>query len=335
MNSFIQSTVTNSVSHSSINHFGRQEHSYPTYGSTYSGGNKLMSSAAGIQSAAICSSVQAAPITEFNLADMGIDQARFIDDIVPGFSELKLDGYEKRRQEAAYLKGHFPEHLAQLEKFQFDHMCLKASLADVAHLTSQLTEAQKGELEKIGAVRFRAIAKFEVSFNNNTPSPRIKRVLASGFVQMTSAKADFRAMPRYFEEASDDLTDDIEIRQMLRFVASKVRSQHASAIQCMFITLHQVSVKVDAATPFHLPDGIHQDGADYIVSAIPVIMSGVNAPLSTIYDANLRPVLETKLGVGQGLLHDDRNYWHSVSDLHASGAAGQRSTIGLDVQLAG
>ncbi|HEY9758382.1 MAG TPA: 2OG-Fe dioxygenase family protein [Oculatellaceae cyanobacterium] len=277
------------------------------------------------------------PVSEFNLTDMGIDQANLIADIVPTFDKLPLDVYEKRRQEIEYLRHHFSESqesLEHLNAFFNDYMCGKASLNDLANLTSLLSQKEVSELEATGAVRFRAIAKFEVNFAGSQ-SPRIHRVPADAFVQMTGDRADFRVMPRYFEEASDYLTDDIEIRQILRAVAFKVRLQHPVRLDKLAITLHQVVVRVDSATPFHLPDGIHRDGADYIVSAIPLLMDGVVPPLSTVYDSQVRPILETHLGIGQGLLHDDRSYWHSVSSVVSTGGSGRRGTIGLDVQIAG
>ena len=281
-----------------------------------------------------CATKTPAPISEFSLADMGVDQDRLVSDIAPTFDSLTLDIYEKRRQEVVLLKQLCPANTALLNKFLPDYLSSKAALTDISEVISQLSSQELIELSNIGTVRFRSIAKFDVVFTNS-PSPRIQRVSANGFVQQTTDKTDFRSFARYFEEASEYVTDSIEIRQILRYIAAKVRKQHPTPVHSMVVTLHQVIVSVDSKTPFHLPDGVHQDGADYIVSAIPLIMSGVLPPLSTVYDSQLHPMLETRLGVGQGLLHDDRSYWHSVSALMASGANGQRGTIGLDVQIAG
>jgi hypothetical protein len=322
MSSFLQSSPVGTVKNGHINE------------SRLSGGYQTPSSIRPGSEESKVGSVPPPPVSEFNLVDMGVDQARLLADIVPTFSELPLDIYEKRRQEIEYLRHAFPEAQEQLNAFFNDYMCGKASLNDVVNLTMQLSPVGVAELERVGAVRSRAIAKFEVDFGGSL-SPRIHRVPADAFVQMTGDRADFRVMPRYFEEASDYLTDDVEVRQILRSVAVKVRQQHSSRIDKMTVTLHQVVVNVDSATPFHLPDGIHRDGADYIVSAIPLLMDGVVPPLSTVYDAHVRPILETHLGIGQGLLHDDRSYWHSVSDVVSTGGIGRRGTIGLDVQIAG
>jgi hypothetical protein len=91
------------------------------------------------------------------------------------------------------------------------------------------------------------------------------------------------------------------------------------------------------ATPeraFILPDGIHQDGTDYIVSALPVILDGVSTPLSTVYNPDRSTVLQHHLEVGEGLFHDDRYYWHGVSTLkNTNGLVGRRATFGLDLKL--
>jgi hypothetical protein len=328
MNNYLQSAVTNSVASS--------------YSQLYKGeggafGNGLPSSS---------QKIKRSPIMEFNLCDFGIDVDLLIQQIGPSFNSLALDKYEKRRQEVVFLKNQFPSHIGTLNEFFFDYMSSKANLNDISDLVSSLNSDELLALERVGAVRHRAIAKFDVTFhaseqqnqinnagNAGSVSVELERVSAAGFVQKTNNKADFRALPRYFEEASEDLTNNASIQKLLRSVALKVREHHPEPLQNLELTLHQVIVSVDAETPFILPDGIHQDGADHIVSAIPVIMSGVVAPISTVYDVTLQPILETQLGIGQGLLHDDRHYWHSVSALFSAGAAGKRGTLGLDVQL--
>jgi hypothetical protein len=329
MNSYLQSAVTNSVA-SSYSHF---------YRGTAGGHVSEFPPAIPLSIQSTPSSNHApGPINEFNLCDFGIDLDVFLQQIGPTFESLPVDIYEKRRQEVSFLKNRFPEHQAVLNTFFFDYMSSKASLNDLSNIITTLSGSELFALEQVGAVRHRSIAKFDVSFNEENQKDaksmfKIERVSAAGFVQMTNKSADFRAIPRYFAEASEQVTNNGSVQKLLRSVVAKVKEQRHEPIHSLELTLHQVIVSVDAETPFILPDGVHQDGADYIVSAIPVIMSNVVAPLSTVYDANLNPILETQLGIGQGLLHDDRTYWHSVSTLCSSNAAGKRGTLGLDVQL--
>jgi len=358
MNSYLQSVVTNSVNigysqfhrgtaegHISeflpavplSNHLAQQTRQAPQQAAQQTVQQASQHAVQQSQSTASTSATQRikrSPINEFNLCDFGIDLGTLLQAIGPTFDSLALDIYEKRRQEVVFLKSRFPEHLPVLNAFFLDYMSSKAKLSDLSDLISALSGGELFALERVGAVRHRSIAKFDVSFHEQVGTVvKLERVSAAGFVQKTSKNADFRALPRYFEEASEQVAGNSAVQKLLRSVASKVKEQHEEPLHSLEITLHQVIVSVDAETPFILPDGIHQDGADYIVSAIPVIMTGVVAPLSTVYDAHLQPMLETRLGIGQGLLHDDRHYWHSVSTLFSSGAAGKRGTLGLDVQV--
>jgi hypothetical protein len=346
MNSYLQSAVTNSVA-SGYSHFYRG--TAGGHGSVFPAvplSNHFATTANSIANPttnsktnpSTNSSTNPGPINEFNLSDFGIEIYTLIQQIGPTFDSLTLDVYEKRRQEVAFLRNRFPEYHSVINAFFFDYMTSKASLNDLSNIISTLSSSELFALEQVGAVRHRSIAKFDVAFNAENQSDaksavKLERVSAAGFVQMTNKSLDFRALPRYFAEASEQVTNNSSVQKLLRSVVAKVKEQHHTPIHGLELTLHQVIVSVDAETPFILPDGIHQDGADYIVSAIPIIMTGVVAPLSTVYDASLNPMLETQLGIGQGLLHDDRTYWHSVSTLVSSGAAGKRGTLGLDVQL--
>jgi hypothetical protein len=349
MYSYLQSAVTNSVA-AGYSHFYRgpagghasefapavplSRHSVPSSNpSNNSSTNPLTD-----QSIVPSNDPGPGPINEFNLSDFGIDLDALLEQIGPTFDSLPLDIYEKRRQEVLFLKNRFPDHGAALSAFFFDYMSSKARLSDLSNIISTLSGAEVFALEHTGDVRHRSIAKFDVSFNEENHNDlksivKMERVPAAGFVQMTSKSADFRALPRYFAEASEQVTSNNSVQKLLRSVVTKVKEQRHAPVHRLELTLHQVIVSVDAETPFILPDGIHQDGSDFIVSAIPIIMNNVIAPVSTIYDANLHPILETQLGIGQGLLHDDRTYWHGVSTLCSSGTAGKRGTLGLDVQL--
>ncbi len=98
-----------------------------------------------------------------------------------------------------------------------------------------------------------------------------------------TTSGDFRTLPRVFAEASRGIADNEHFRRLCRFVVREICSIE-SGIKQMTITLHQVTTVATPGKPLSLPDGIHQDGADYIVSAIPIILSNVELSVSTVYD---------------------------------------------------
>jgi len=270
-------------------------------------------------------------IEQFSLRDIGIETDRFFIDISASFDNLPLDGYEKRRQQVVYLANKFPGHRTVLNKFLPDYFCSKASLDDIGSLISHLTAQERLELEQLGEIRHRAIAKFDVCLERGA-MPQIRRISAGGFTQNTLDGSDLRSLPRFFSEVSEQLANHLSFRHLCRYVVLFVKNLNPKARK-LTLTVHQVSVCVKRNQPFHLPDGIHQDGVDYIVSAIPVILQDVVTPISTVYDLNEKPLFTTTLKAGEGLFHDDRHYKHSVSPLYATANLGRRCTLGFDFEL--
>jgi len=270
-------------------------------------------------------------LRQFNLRDIGIDQHHFFIDISTSFDSLPLDVYEKRRQQVVYLKNKFPSQQMVLNKFLPDYFSLKVALGNIGNLISLLTAQELKELERLGETRHRTIARFDV-WLDGMASPQIKRIAAGSFMQKTTAASDLRSLPRFFSEMSEQLANHISFRQLCRYVALMVKNLNP-AVHRLKLTVHQVSVHVKRNQPFHLPDGIHQDGADYIVSAIPIILQNVATPISTVYDLNEKPIHTTKLKIGDGIFHDDRIYKHSVSSLYTTADSGKRCTLGFDVEL--
>lgn len=88
------------------------------------------------------------------------------------------------------------------------------------------------------------------------------------------------------------------------------------------------------------PEGIHQDGADYIIPALIVHRSNVSGFISQTYEADdgtLVPRNSVELDEGEWILQSDVGspLYHDVSPgiRSRSGQIGIRETIGLDIHL--
>lgn len=86
------------------------------------------------------------------------------------------------------------------------------------------------------------------------------------------------------------------------------------------------------------PEGIHQDGMDYIVSALVVERNNVSGGKSIIYGADaITPLLNITLQSGQGIFQPDKGteLWHEVTPISLinPNEPGYRSTIGFDVLI--
>ena len=99
--------------------------------------------------------------------------------------------------------------------------------------------------------------------------------------------------------------------------------------------MHQVRqiVGPNARRADNAPEGIHRDGADWIISALVVQRVGVLGGESVVYDPARRRLFRARLRAGEGLLQDDRQLWHDVSQIRLAPrhARGVRDLFGLDL----
>jgi len=267
-------------------------------------------------------------LLQFNLRDIGIKPYQFMTETRESFDKLPIDVYEKRRRQMEFLKAHLPEMTPISGEFIAAYIYGKACLGEMDYLFSLLSPQKQIEFERVGDVRYRAIARFEIAFSESMIL-QMKRINVEPYVQNTP---DIRSLPRHFSEASNQLVEHVSFKKLCRFIAWHVKHINGS-VRKLIVTLHQVSVAVHIDSPFRLPDGIHQDGVDYIISAIPMILDNVEVPVSTVYDERGKTVMQTRLMIGDALFHDDRLYWHSVTDLCAKAQTGRRATLGFDIQI--
>ena len=82
------------------------------------------------------------------------------------------------------------------------------------------------------------------------------------------------------------------------------------------------------------PEGIHQDGADYIVSALIFNKYNIINDNSIIYNNHLEPIYQTQLQEGEGIFQNDTDLWHDITILEAQeGYLGYRDILGLDLNI--
>ena len=101
------------------------------------------------------------------------------------------------------------------------------------------------------------------------------------------------------------------------------------------IHLHQVRQTTYPTIDAHnSPEGIHRDGADYIVSAFIINRNNILGGESTIYDQNKEVSYKTKLSHGEGIYQEDIKQWHYVSPIECEQKGlGFRDILGIDLIL--
>ncbi|MCI0565618.1 2OG-Fe dioxygenase family protein [bacterium] len=280
------------------------------------------------------------PIRLFRLRDLGVDQKKFIRELAPTFSVLAWDYYDVRKKQIDFLLACYPDERQSLEEFRALYYAEKTPLEEVGRLIAKLSRADRWAFERIKPHRKRSFRQFLLTLKKREWD--IRKLHATVFSQNAYAeKGDFRAMKRRFNRMSDLVADNREFRVFLKCIAEIVRDIRPDARK-LLIKTHQTSIFADAdSTGDNAPEGIHQDGADYIVSALVVERDGITGGESIIYGdpAGKHVYFKKILQLGEGIFQADKDspLWHDVTPIYenpdTSPAYGKRSTFGLDISI--
>lgn len=297
-----------------------------------------------------------APIRVFDLAGLSIDRARFLGDLAPSFNRLAWDDYDARREQVAFLlrQFHEPDIQTRLVEFRARYYAGQTDLKELADLFRELPHAALRKFEQIRSYRRRSIAQFIVTKQDTAiwyDAWRVLRAKCFGFRQQV-AKDDPRAMERIFDPTADDVVRHPLFQDLIVAVAEMVEDAEASAGRTLAdatltLTFHQMGLITFAGeASTNAPEGIHRDGADYIVSALVVERDDVVGGESFVLAPDREtPLLRVTLGPGQGLfqadtrrdLREDQQLWHNVTpvELHDTDGdgKGQRNIFGFDIKV--
>lgn len=273
----------------------------------------------------------------FDIEDtFGIDKAKFLSYLRPTFSILHLDPYDAKRNKVEFLRKRFPEHSTRLDDFLSHYYAGREDLDAVIDLIIRLDPVDLREFDRIGMTgrRKRAIARFILS--KDTRGWRIRRIGASKFAQKVEG-SDVRALERRFAEVAEFVTDYPPILTLMHHFADMVVEQHPDA-RVLQMNLHQMFTFADMmGAGENAPEGIHQDGSDYIVSALVIERAGITGGESIVYDKDKKELLRHTLSEGEGIFQDDQNLLHYVTPIHEDPASppryGHRSILGFDIDI--
>lgn len=284
------------------------------------------------------------PFTLFDIeADLGIPAREFLAFLVPTFSALHLDRYDAKRGKVEYLQRAFPKEARRLEDFLPRYYRDDADLMDVLDLVAALDPASMREFDRIGVAgrRKRAIAKLIVADHSGRGGDgwEIERIASDAFRQNVDRR-DVRSLERRFWEAAPSVIAHPHMHALIRGIADMTRTRRPDA-EVLRMTFHQMFAFADVLSAgTNAPEGIHQDGVDYVVSAIAVERVGIVGGESIIYASDKSTeLLRCTLRPGLGLFQDDTELWHDVTPIledpeHPTNY-GHRSIIGFDIEVLG
>lgn len=282
------------------------------------------------------------PIVIFNIDDLGVNQKIFLEETKNIFSELPWDYYDMRKMQLDYLTKHLPTATLNTlsQNLLIDYYQGKIDASHLQFLLKQLPQLQREQFEQIKPYRKRSIAEFILTFTNNWS---ISRFPANQFSQVEAkideaGKLDYRQFPRIFSESTHEAVETDIFTQLLIGIANTVRKNHENVKKLNIVTHHTHVQATQDQVGDNSPEGIHQDGFDYIVSALVIERKNITGGVSQVFGSDKKTCfLKTQLMPGQGILQPDKDtcLWHSVTPFAVlpECKTGYRSSIGFDINL--
>lgn len=156
---------------------------------------------------------------------------------------------------------------------------------------------------------------------------------ASAFSQSVG---DSRARARRFPSFPRELVEHPSVLHLVAMACQLITQAPAVTAERFKVAAHLMLTYADVVGKEPAPEGRHQDGADYILSALVLERSNVLGGISKVmYNRDGSLALELQLKPGEGLLQSDLQHdlWHSVSTIYREDplTEGFRSIFGLDI----
>lgn len=283
------------------------------------------------------------PIRVANLEEIGIDKTAFLSFFKPYFDELEDDLYLIRQQQMQFLEEAFKVDLDEINALHQGYFEGSISEESLRKWLEQLNSSQEAIYEKLSTVtRQRSIASFVVSLDPKTIE--VNRVFETDFQQEVT---DFRVWKRVFAQAPKAVVEHDFFYELLTKFALMVKEIHPKIQQVKFTAHFMRTVAQKAIPGENSPEGIHEDGAQYIVSALVINRENVKGGESRIYEkpaCNTQSLIYQKaLEAGEFIFQADtgeektfgNDLWHNVSAIEPvdDTQLGIRDIIGLDIDI--
>ena len=282
------------------------------------------------------------PILCADLSFFGIAKDLFLAEFSDSFQTMAWDYYDVKRKQFELLKEHhfdvsfdsFRDYYQADDQDQFSY--LSSLITDQSLLSKCLA---------INPWRRRSVCSFEVLLKEEIT---LSRTQPSAFSQDVDAD-DIRSLPREFQQTVNVIADNIHFHSFIKKVAAYAQkvTPHID-ITKMTITAHFMSVKARQHVPVNnSPEGAHEDGADFIVSALVInrqnIKGAASQVLEKLPDGKMINIFERELQEGEFLFQADtgeekhygNDLWHYVTPFYVDDPEKEswRDIIGLDIVI--
>ncbi|MCH9648328.1 MAG: 2OG-Fe dioxygenase family protein [Deltaproteobacteria bacterium] len=197
-----------------------------------------------------------------------------------------------------------------------------------------LAGAEIAKLSALKSYRRRSCRRYLVE---RAARPYSWKVLDVGTPVFAQKVDDIRARVRQFAMPPKSLLDDADLLRLMGVVCEFVSAAPGPKPHRYQLTFHLMLTEAEARGSKPAPEGVHQDGANYIVSALVLERENVIGGESHVLLNRDGPaaIESIQLAEGQGLLQSDIDHdlWHGVTKISRLDPEipGHRSILGLDI----
>ena len=282
------------------------------------------------------------PILCAQLDHLGIDAEAFIRYFTESFAAMSWDYYDVKRKQYELLQA----QSVDIPFSKFSNYYSDGQMDQRDFLTSVTKDQQL--IEQCLAIkpwRRRSVCSYELDLSQKN---QLTRVHPTSFVQAVE-KEDLRSLPRVFDQTEEELVDNPLFHTFILKIAehSQKVTPHID-IKNMKITAHFMSVKARQQVPGNnSPEGAHEDGADFIVSALVINRKNITGAKSQVLEklenGSMVTLFERELQPGEFLFQADtgeekhygNDLWHYVTPFYVDNPKEEswRDIIGLDVEV--
>ena len=180
--------------------------------------------------------------------------------------------------------------------------------------------------------RLRRFAKYNISIRTDNHY----NIFYNHSLHFTQNVPDSRHVTRKFEPMESQFIKEHWILELItQSLSSSIKYSHKKGIQQAEVSLHQVrQICYPNMESHNSPEGIHQDGADFIVSAFVLNRQNISEGKTIIFNKYKDEIYNTTLHNGEGIFQEDKELWHYVTPIQANdNFIGYRDILGIDIIL--
>ena len=223
----------------------------------------------------------------FTLEQLGVDCTALIRFLAPVYEHLPWDLYDLRRQQTDLLLQAVAPAAPELANLCVDYYAGKFDISALSPYIDRLPAAEQERFGQIKPFRKRAIATFLLS-RGEGDSWQVREQAHETFVMDTE---DHRQYGRTFMPIAAAITTSELVENLLTGVARLVCEQQPMVTKIRLVMHLMRTVVYRGGRSSNSPEGVHQDGSDYIVSALVIGRYGVEGGTSRVYGSDKQTLL--------------------------------------------